>query len=75
MRSREADHLARNGSLRAGFNHDARADRHDMNGPGDFDHETAHADHAPIGLDTVKFQNLLGQCLHAVTGLCVNCVS
>jgi hypothetical protein len=62
-------------SLHAGFNHDARTDRHDMNGPGDFDHETAHADDAPIGLDIVKFQNLLGQCLHAATGVRVNRVS
>src|SRR5579872_3884306 len=38
-----------------------------MQGPGDFHHQTAHADHTAIDFDAVEFVNLLGQRLHRGT--------
>ena len=32
-------------------------------GPGDLDHQAAHADHAAVNLDAVEFLDLLGQSL------------
>ena len=34
-------------------------------GPGDLDHQAAHADHAAVNLDAVELGDLLGQRLHA----------
>ncbi len=60
----EADHLARDETVAAGFDHDAGADRHRMNGAGDLDHQAAHADHAAINIDAVDIADLLGERLH-----------
>ena len=57
------DHLAGD-RLRRRLNNDARANRHRMQGTGDFDHQAAHADHAAVDLDAVEFVDLLSQCLH-----------
>ncbi len=57
------DHLAGD-RLRRRLNNDARANRHRMQGTGDFHHQAADADHAAVNLDAVEFVDLLGQCLH-----------
>src|SRR5438132_1656308 len=41
----EADHLGRNKPVPAGFDHNAGADRHGVNGTCDLDHQAAHAHH------------------------------
>ncbi len=60
----EADHLAGNGTVRAGLDHEPRTDRHRVNGSGHFDHQAANADHAAIDVDAVDVADLFGKSLH-----------
>ena len=60
----KADHLTRNTGAVAAVQRQARADRHGVNGPGDLDHQPAHADDPAINLDPVNIPDLLSQCLH-----------
>ena len=60
----EADHLARDETVRAGLDHHPRADRHGVDGPGDLDHQPAHADDPAINVDGIDVGDLLGERLH-----------
>ncbi|MGY3363715.1 hypothetical protein ACVWZL_000840 [Bradyrhizobium sp. GM2.4] len=60
----EADHLAGDGTVAAGLDHEPRADRHRMDRTGDLDHQAAHADHTAINIDAVNVADLFGKSLH-----------
>jgi hypothetical protein len=51
-------------TIAAGLDHDAGADRHRVNGPGDLDHQSAHPDDTAIYVDAVDVVELLGERLH-----------
>ena len=52
------------GAVAADIDHNARADRHRMNGSSDLDHEAADAHHAAINIDAVDVADLLRERLH-----------
>ncbi len=60
----EADDLGRDESVPAGLDHDAGADRHRMDGPGDLDHQPAHAHNTAIYIDAVDVADLFRERLH-----------
>jgi hypothetical protein len=72
--SREPDDFARNVVARR-FDHHAGADRHCVQRAGNFHHQAADADDAPINLNAVEFVNLFGQRLHGATGNSVRSVT
>jgi hypothetical protein len=60
----EADDFGRDETVAAGVDHDAGAHRHRVDRAGNFDHQAAHADHAPINIDSVDVGDLFGKRLH-----------
>ncbi len=51
-------------AVRAGLDHDPRADRHRVDRSGDLDHQAAHAHNAAINVDGIEVGDLLGERLH-----------
>jgi hypothetical protein len=65
----EADHLARDAAIYSGFDGEAGADRHRVNGSGDLDHEAPNGRNTPINQGSVEFRDLFCQGLHGESPL------